>query len=153
MGKVKAVPDGYSTITCSLSINGAAKAIEFYKKAFGAEERHRTASPDGKIMHAELKLGTSILMIADAMPGMGEPTRSSMHLYVGDADAAWQRATAAGAKVVMPIMNQFWGDRWGMVADEWGNRWGIASHIEDVPADQMPARMAEAMKNMPKPQQ
>jgi PhnB protein len=152
MAQVKAVPDGYSTVTPFLNIDGAADAIEFYKKALGAEERSspdgkpmRALTPDGKVMHAELRIGDSALMLSDAM--MSPPTKSTMHLYVPDADALWARATAAGAEVLMPIGDMFWGDRYGVLGDKWGNRWAIATHKEDVPPSEMPKRMADAMKN------
>jgi PhnB protein len=146
MAQVKAVPDGYSTVTAFLSIKGAAEAIEFYKKAFGAEERARMATPSGDIMHAEIKVGNSIVMISDVM--MGAPTQAGLHLYVEDVDAWWKRATAAGAQIAMPLADMFWGDRYGVLTDRWGNRWSIATHKEDVPLAEMQKRAAEAMKNM-----
>jgi uncharacterized glyoxalase superfamily protein PhnB len=146
MGKVKAVPAGYSTVTPFLNVKGAADAIEFYKKAFGAEERARAPGPNGSIMHAEIKIGDSIVMLSDAL--QNPPTQSSIHLYVDDADALWKRATTAGAQISMPIQDQFWGDRYGVVADAWGNRWAIATHKEDVPPAEMQKRAAEAMKQM-----
>jgi PhnB protein len=149
MAEVKAIPEGYRTVTPFLNVEGASDAIAFYKKAFAAEEKVRMPTPDGKIMHAELDLGDSKLMVSDAM--MNAPTKSSIHLYVKDADAAWARATAAGAKVEMPIADMFWGDRYGVLSDKWGNRWAIAQHKEDVPPAEMGKRAAEAMKNMPKP--
>jgi uncharacterized glyoxalase superfamily protein PhnB len=148
MAKVKAVPDGYHTITPYLAVAGAAEALEFYKKAFGAEERSRMPDPSGKIMHSEIKIGDSIVMVSDPM--MGEATKAALNLYVPDADAVWTRATAAGCEVVLPIADQFWGDRYGVLKDKWGNRWSIAQHIEDVPDEEMGKRAAEAMKNMPK---
>jgi uncharacterized glyoxalase superfamily protein PhnB len=149
MAEVKAIPEGYHTVTPFLSVNGASDAIDFYKKAFGAEERNRMPGPDGKVMHAEFKVGDSIVMIADAM--MGPPLTSGIHLYVADADALWARATAAGAQVVMPIADMFWGDRYGVLTDKWGNKWSIATHKEDFTPEEMGKRAAEAMKNMPKP--
>lgn len=148
MAKVKAVPDGYHTVTPYLAIDGAAEALEFYKRAFAAEERARMPSPDGKIMHSEVQIGDSIVMVSDPM--MGETTRAAINLYVPDADALWQRATAAGCQVVMPIANQFWGDRYGILKDKWGNRWSISQHVEDVPPEEMGRRAAEAMKNLPR---
>ncbi|HLK92783.1 MAG TPA: VOC family protein [Polyangia bacterium] len=146
MAEVKAIPEGFRTVTPFLSVNGASEAIDFYKKAFGAEERHRTPTPDGKVMHAELKLGDSIVMLADAM--MGPPLTAGIHLYVADADALWARATAAGAQVVMPLDDMFWGDRYGVLGDKWGNKWSIATHKEDLPPEEMGKRAAEAMMNM-----
>jgi PhnB protein len=149
MAKVRAIPDGYHTVTPFLSVNGASDAIAFYKKAFGAEERGRMPGPDGKIMHAEIKIGDSVVMVADAM--MGPPTSASIHLYLDDVDAAWTRATAAGASVVMPLADQFWGDRYGVLSDKWGNRWSMATHKEDLSPEAMGKRAEEAMKNMPRP--
>jgi PhnB protein len=148
MAKVNAVPDGYHTVTPYLAVAGAAEALEFYKKAFGAEERSRVPAPNGRIMHSEIKIGDSMLMVSDPM--MGEATKAAINLYVPDANAAWSRATAAGCEVVMPIADQFWGDRYGVLKDKWGNRWSIAQRIEDVPEEEMRKRTAEAMKNMPK---
>ena len=149
MAKVNPVPEGYHTVTPFLNVDGASDALAFYKKAFGAEERFRMPGPDGKIMHSEIKIGDSLVMVSDAM--MNAPTQSSIHLYVPDADAIWTRAVAAGAKVEQPIADQFWGDRWGVLSDKWGNRWGVATHKEDVSPEEMQKRGEEAMKNMPQP--
>jgi len=146
MKNAKSVPDGYSTVTPFLNINGAAEAIEFYKQAFGAVERHRMPGPNNKLMHAEIAIGDSIVMLADAV--MSPATQSSCHIYVDDADALWSRATKAGAEVVMPLADMFWGDRYGVVADKWGNRWSIATHKQDLTADEMRKRGEEAMKQM-----
>lgn len=146
MAKVNAVPAGFHTVTPFLNVKGAAEAIEFYKRAFGAEELRRQAGPNNSLMHAEIKIGNSIVMLSDAM--QMPPTQSSLHIYVDDCDAVWKRATDAGAKVEMAIADMFWGDRYGVVSDRWGNRWAIASHKEDVPPAEMPKRIAEAMKNM-----
>jgi PhnB protein len=146
MANVKAVPEGYSTITPFLNVNGAAEAIEFYKKAFGAKERYRMPGPNNKIMHAEISIGNAIVMVSDAM--MGPPTQSSCHIYVDDADALWSQATKAGAEVVMPIADMFWGDRYGVLSDKWGNRWSIATHKEDLSQEEMQKRSDEAMKQM-----
>ena len=149
MAKVKPVPEGYGTVTPFLSIKGAADAIEFYKKAFGAEERGRMPGPNNTIMHAEIKIGNSVIMIADPM--MNPPTQATLHIYVDDCDAAWKRAVDAGAKVEMPLADQFWGDRYGILSDKWNNKWSIATHKEDLSAADMQKRAAEAMKQMPKP--
>ena len=149
MAQVKAVPDGYGTATPFLNIKGAADAIDLYTKAFGAEERARMAGPNGVIMHAEIKIGNSVIMIAEAM--MNPPTQSSIHLYVDDVDSWWKRATATGMTVAMPLADMFWGDRYGVLSDKFGNRWAIATHKEDVSEADMGVRAAEAMKQMPKP--
>ena len=149
MAEVKAIPEGYRTVTPFLSVNGASEAIDFYKKAFGAEERSRMPGPDGKLLHAELKIGDSIVMLSDAMTG--QPLTAGIHLYVADAAAAWARATAAGAKILMPLADMFWGDRYGVLADKWDNKWSIATHKEDLSPEEMGKRAGETMKNMPKP--
>jgi PhnB protein len=142
MPPVKAVPDGYQTVTPALSLKGAAEAIEFYQRAFGAEVRARLLGPNGAVVHAEVKIGSSIVIVADAV--MSPPTQASCHVYVDDADAWWQRATAAGAQVVMPLQDMFWGDRYGVLLDRWGNRWAIATHREDVSRAEMQRLMTEA---------
>jgi len=142
----KAVPDGYATVTPSLSIKGASDAIEFYKTAFGAKELSRMPGPGGAIMHAELQIGTSRVMLAEAM--MGPPTQAGLHLYVEDCNAAWARAVAAGCKIEMPLADMFWGDRFGILSDKFGNRWSIASHKEDVAPDVMMKRMEAEMAKM-----
>jgi PhnB protein len=149
MAEVKAIPDGYRTVTPFLSVDGASEAIDFYKKAFGAEEKSRLPGPDGRVLHAELKIGDSIVMLSDAM--IGQPLTAGIHLYVTDADALWARATGAGAKVLMPIADMFWGDRYGVLADKWGNKWSLATHQEDLTPEEVGMRAGEAMKNMPKP--
>lgn len=148
MAKVNAVPQGFSTVTPFLNVKGAAQAIELYKKAFGAEELRRTAGPNNSVMHAEIKIGNSIVMISDAM--QMPATQSSLHIYVDDCDAMWKRAVDAGCKVEMPIGDMFWGDRYGIVSDGWGNRWAIASHKEDVPEAEMRQRVEKAMAQMGK---
>jgi uncharacterized glyoxalase superfamily protein PhnB len=144
----KAVPDGYATVTPSLSIKGAGDALEFYKTAFGAKELSRMPGPGGAIMHAELQIGTSRVIVAEAM--MGPPTTAGLHLYVEDCDAAWGRAVAAGCKIEMPLADMFWGDRFGILSDKFGNRWSIASHKEDVAPDVMMKRMEAEMAQMAK---
>jgi uncharacterized glyoxalase superfamily protein PhnB len=145
MSKVKAIPEGYHSLTPFLSLKGADQAIEFYKKAFGAEERGRFAGPDGKIMHAEIKIGDSIVMLGEAM--MDAPSSGNVHLYVENADAAFERAVKAGATVKMPLADQFWGDRYGVVTDPFGQKWSIASHKEDVPMEEMRKRAAALFAN------
>jgi PhnB protein len=147
---VKAIPEGYYSLTPYLVIKGAAKAIEFYKKAFGAEETVRMPGPDGGVMHAELKIGNSVLMLADENPERGffsPSTRggstSSVMLYTEDVDATFKQAVAAGAKADMPPADMFWGDRMGNLTDPFGHSWAIATHKEDVSEEEMGRRMQE----------
>jgi PhnB protein len=126
---VKPVPDGYHTLTPFLTVRDAARAIEFYKNAFGAVARGVMNSPDGKVAHAELKIGDSILMLADEFPQVGAiapqsgGTSMGLHIYVDNVDAAFDRAVNAGAQVEMPVSDQFWGDRYGRLKDPFGHRW------------------------------
>jgi uncharacterized glyoxalase superfamily protein PhnB len=149
----KPIPDGFHGVTPHLVVQGAGKAIEFYTKAFGAHERFRMPGPDGKtIMHAEIQIGNSIVMLADEFPGMGNKspkglggTPVTLHMYVPEVDAAFKRATSAGAEVIMPLSNMFWGDRYGIVSDPFGHCWSLATHIEDVPPQEMAKRAGQAM--------
>ncbi len=152
-GTVKAIPDGYHTITPYLSIKGASDAIEFYKKAFGAKEVMRMAQPDGRIGHAELQIGDSRFMLADEQPEMdfrspraigGTPVM--LHLYVEDADAVIGRALAAGAKALRPVQDQFYGDRSGSVVDPYGHVWHVATHKEDLSMEEVRQRAAAQHK-------
>ena len=156
--KVAAIPKGYHTATPYLVIKGAAAALAFYAKAFGAKEKVRMDMPDGSVMHAEIQIGDSMVMLAEenAMWGTKSPlalggNATHVMLYVKDADAFVARAVAAGASVAQPLANQFWGDRYGKVADPFGHLWSVATHIEDVPPKQMKKRADEAMKAMAKP--
>jgi uncharacterized glyoxalase superfamily protein PhnB len=149
----QAIPEGYRSLTPYLRCRDAAAAIDFYKKAFGAEETVRMPGPDGKVMHAELKIGDSMLMLGEenAQHKMHSPlslggSGSGLHIYVNDVDKAWERATKAGCQVAMPLQNMFWGDRYGKLVDPFGHEWSIGTHIEDVPPEEMPKRAAEAMK-------
>jgi uncharacterized glyoxalase superfamily protein PhnB len=148
------VPKGYHTITPHLVVKGANDAIEFYKKAFGAAENSRMLTPDGSaIMHAEMQIGDSRFFLNDEMMGAQSPQSLSgspvtINLYVEDADALWNQAVAAGCQVTMPLMDMFWGDRYGMLVDPFGHGWAIASHIEDVPPEEMGERAAAAMAAM-----
>ena len=149
---VKPIPEGYHTISPSLTIDGAAEAIEFYKRAFGATERMRMAMPDGKIGHAELDIGDSVVMLNDAIPQSSvQPpkqlggTSVSVFLYVDDVDSVVQDAIDAGATVTMPVADQFWGDRFGTVSDPFGHHWAIATHVEDLTPEEIAARGQEAM--------
>jgi uncharacterized glyoxalase superfamily protein PhnB len=146
----KPKPDGYHTITPAITVKGAAAAIEFYTRAFGARERMRMPSPDGAaVMHAELEIGDSVFMLADEFPEMNcvgpqtlRGTTGAMFLYVPDVDAAFRRAVEAGAKVLMPVTDMFWGDRYGQVEDPFGHRWGLATHVEDLSDDEIRRRGA-----------
>jgi PhnB protein len=151
--RVSPIPRGYHSVTPAIMVRGAAEAIDFYKRAFGARERMRMASPDGKIMHAELQFGDSIVFLGDEMPDPGKPSpqtpgaaAGSLHLYVPNVDAAVKRAVDAGARVTMPITDMFWGDRYGKVTDPYGHEWGLATHKEDLTTAQMKKRAAEFMK-------
>ncbi|MGH7581420.1 MAG: VOC family protein, partial [Gemmatimonadales bacterium] len=142
--KAQAIPKGHHTITPSLFVAGAAKAIEFYKKALGAVELTRFAGPDGSIMHAELRIGDSIIMLADEMPDQGGRgpksiggTPVSFFLYGEDVDGAWKRAVDAGAKPVVPLADQFWGDRTGCLEDPFGHQWWLAQHIQDLTPEEL----------------
>jgi PhnB protein len=148
---VKSVPDGYHTITPYLIINGAAQAIEFYKRAFGAAETVRMPDPKGRIAHAEIKIGDSMIMLADEHHEMGHRgprtlggTSVSILLYVPDVDSVFDRAIKAGAKSQRPVADQFYGDRMGTLEDPFGHVWTIGTHIEDVSAEEMKRRMAAA---------
>lgn len=153
--KVKAVPEGNHTITAHLSVREAAKAIEFYQKAFGAQLLFVHKMPDGKVMHATLKIGDSRLMLADEFPGMGPKSPQALggspvvlNIYVEDVDALWNQAVAAGAKVTMPLANQFWGDRYGQVVDPFGHSWALLSHVEDVAPEEVERRANEIFAQM-----
>ncbi len=146
---VKPIPDGYHVVTPYLVIDGATQALQFYQKAFGAKELFRMDAPGGRIGHAEMKIGDSIIMLADEYPEMGfrgpkalGGTPVSLLLYVENVDAQFERAVAAGAKVQRPVKDQFYGDRSGTLEDPFGHVWTIASHKEDVPPDEMNRRMA-----------
>jgi uncharacterized glyoxalase superfamily protein PhnB len=145
---VKAVPERYHSLTPNLVVQNAAGAIDFYKKAFGATEIERFPGPDGKVMHAELKIGDSIVFVNDAMgpvatapPGASNPMY--LHLYVPDADTVFNRAANAGARIDAPMQNMFWGDRYGKLTDPFGQQWGIATHVEDVAREDLPRRQQE----------
>ena len=148
---VKPIPDGYHSVTPYLTINGAAQAIDFYKKAFGAVELFRMSMPDGKIGHAEIRIGNSPVMLGEECPEMGihAPQGGSpvgMLIYVEDVDALAKQAVAAGATVVQPVMDQMWGDRMGKFTDPYGHQWSLATHIEDVSHAEVTARFEAHMK-------
>jgi PhnB protein len=152
MADVKPIPDGYPRVTPYLIVDGAVAAIDFYSKVFGATERMRMASPGDKIGHAELELGDSLIMLADEHPEMGirgpksiGGTPVTISVYVDDVDGVFERAVAEGANATRQVENQFYGDRSGQFEDPFGHRWSVASHVEDVPPDEMEKRAAEAM--------
>lgn len=152
--QVKPIPEGYATLTPYLSIKGAANAIEFYKRAFGATELMRLSQPDGRIGHAELRIGDSRLMLADEFPEMDFRSPQSiggtavmLHLYVEDVDTVVGRAVAAGGKVLRQVQDQFYGDRSGTVADPYGHVWNVSTHKEDVSPEEMRRRAAAQHKS------
>ena len=149
------IPQGMHSVTPHLVCAGAAKAIDFYKQAFGATEQGRMPGPDGRLMHAAVKIGDSTVMLVDEMPEWGALGPKSLkgspvtiHLYVSDVDAFVARAVKAGAKVTMPVADQFWGDRYGMVKDPFGHVWAIATHVEDLSPKEMEERGRQAMAHM-----
>lgn len=153
MSKVSYIPQGYNSVTPYLVVRGAAQAIDYYKKVFGATETVRMDMPDGKVGHAELKIGNSHIMIADENPGMGQGYSSaatigaspvSLYVYIPDVDRVVERAVAEGAKLLKPVQDQFYGDRSGFIQDPFGHLWGVATHVEDV----APQEMKERMKRM-----
>ena len=149
MAAVRPIPEGFHTVTVYLTVPNSVEAIAFYKKAFGAKEISIMAGPDGNsTVHAEIKIGDSIVMLSDENIEFGTKspntlggTASSVLLYVPDVDATFEQAMKAGCQVVHPLMNCFWGDRMGKLADKFGHMWGIATHIEDVAPDEMQRRM------------
>ena len=150
---VKPIPEGYHAITPYLIIKGAAKAIDFYKKAFGAAEVLRLDCGNDQIMHAEIKIGDSMVMLADEFPDMGYKgpqayggSSVGLMIYVENVDARFNQAVAAGAKVTKPLQDQFYGDRSGTVTDPFGHVWTLATHKEDVPPDEIKRRFEAAMK-------
>jgi len=155
MADVNPIPDGYPQVTPYLCVDGASAAIEFYGKVFGAKERMRMPAPDGRIGHAELEIGDSLVMLSDEYPEMGHRgpktiggTPVTISVYVKDVDDAFERAVSAGATSVQDVEDRFYGDRTGTFEDPFGHRWSIATHVEDVPPDQMAKRAAEAMAQM-----
>jgi len=154
---VKPVPDGFHTLTPYLTVRDAVRAIEFYKAAFGATERGVMKGPDGKVMHAELKIGDSIIMLGEESPQYGALSPQSiggspmgLHIYIDGVDAAFDRAVKAGAEVEAPVMDQFWGDRYGKLKDPFGHKWSIGTHVKDMSVDEMKAAMDDAMAQMKK---
>jgi PhnB protein len=152
---VKPIPEGYHAVTPSLAVDGAAEAIEFYKRAFGAEERGRMPAPDGKIAHAEIQIGDSVVMLADPFPQSGcrSPkelggTSVGIFVYVEDVDAVFKQAVEAGATATMEVEDMFWGDRFGTVVDPFGHQWQLATRKEDLSPEEVEERGKEAMAAM-----
>ncbi|HKV63475.1 MAG TPA: VOC family protein [Candidatus Acidoferrum sp.] len=152
----RAIPEGYHSISAALTCKNAASAIDFYKTVFGATEIMRMPGPGGVIMHAELRIGDSVIFINDEIPGMAvAPSGATLNpvylfLYTEDVDAVVNRAVTAGSKVTMPVTNQFWGDRYGKFNDPFGHSWGVATHVEDVAPEEMMRRQAEWTASMAK---
>jgi PhnB protein len=151
----KPIPEGYDAATPYLAVDDSAEAIEYYQKAFGAKERVRMEAPDGTIGHAELEIGNSLVMLSDPLPGFATRppkelggTSVSVFIYVEDVDAVVQQAVDAGATVKMEVADQFWGDRLGSVTDPFGHSWLIATHVEDVPPEEMAERAKAAFAAM-----
>jgi PhnB protein len=151
MPKVKPIPEGYHSISPSITCKNASKAIDFYKKVFGATEVMRMPGPTGEIMHAELKIGDSHIFLNDEFPGMAVapsgsgPAPCQIFVYTEDVDSVFNRAIQEGARSTMPLADQFWGDRYGKFVDPFGHHWGVATHVEDVAPEDMQRRMKEAM--------
>ena len=141
---VRHIPEGYHTVTPLVSVKGVGRLIEFMKKAFGATEHYRFESPDGGVMHAELRIGESVVMLGEAMPG-SSPMPTGLYLYVEDADATYRKALEAGGESVEEPANRFWGDRVATIKDFAGNRWWIATHVEDVSSEELNRRAKHAM--------
>ncbi|HEX3394100.1 MAG TPA: VOC family protein [Acidimicrobiales bacterium] len=149
MADVKAIPEGYPQVIPYLAVDGAGEAIEFYGAVFGATERVRMPMPDGRVGHAELQIGDSVVMLADENPDMGVQgpksvggTPVTLSVYVEDVDQVFDKATAAGASVLRPVDDQFYGDRSGQFEDPFGHRWSVATHVEDVSPEEMQRRAA-----------
>lgn len=155
MGDVKPIPDGYQRVTPYLCVDGADAAIAFYGKVLGAEERMRMAAPDGKVGHAELTIGDSVIMLSDEYPDMGSVgpktvggTPVTLSVYVEDADATFELALAEGAEELRPVETHFYGDRGGMFVDPFGHHWNVSTHVEDVAPAEMQKRAAEMIAEM-----
>lgn len=153
MSPVKPIPDGYPRVTPYLCVDGAGEAIDFYKDVFGMKERMRLPGDEGKVGHAELELGDSMVMVADEHPDMGflSPrsvggTPTTVHIYVEDVDRVVRRAVESGATLLREVRDEFYGDRTGQIEDPYGHRWSVATHVEDVSDDEMAKRMAEAQR-------
>jgi len=155
--KAKPIPAGHHSVTPYLTVNDGARAIDFYQRAFGAKEVMRMNGPNGQIGHAELKIGDSMIMLADEHQGAKSPqslggSTCGIFLYVKDVDTVFNQAVAAGARAEMPLADMFWGDRYGKVTDPFGHQWSLATHKEDVAPAEMQKRMADAQAQMSQPQ-
>jgi uncharacterized glyoxalase superfamily protein PhnB len=155
MPKVKPIPEGMTTVTPQLVCARAGDAIEFYKKAFGAKEESRLPGPDGKIMHAQIRIGDAAVMLGDEMPEYGTLSPKALkgspvtiHLYVDDADAFVARAVNAGAKVTQPVSDQFWGDRYGQLEDPFGHHWSVGTHVRDLSRKEIQDAAGKMSKQM-----
>lgn len=153
----KPIPEGYHSVTPYLTVRDAARAVEFYKQAFGAKEKGVMKGPGGKVMHAELVIGDSIIMLADEFPEFGSlspqsigGSASGLHIYIEDVDSAFDRAVKAGAKVEMPVADMFWGDRYGKLQDPFGHRWSIGTHKADLTMEEIEKAQEEFMAKLPK---
>ena len=159
-GQVKGVPEGTHSITAHLIVNNGAAAVAFYEAAFGAKAAGVHYTPHGKVMHADLRIGDSRIMLADEFPGFGCGSPKTLggspvvlNLYSENVDELFDRAVKAGAVVTMPLANQFWGDRYGQLTDPFGHRWALGQHVEDVSPEEMERRAKEAFSKMPAPAQ
>ncbi|MDP9159582.1 MAG: VOC family protein [Acidobacteriota bacterium] len=155
--KVKPIPDGYHTLTPHLTVRDAARALDFYQKAFGAQILHVHKMPDGKIMHATIKIGDSLCMLNDEFPEWQtlSPVSTAgsgvtLHIQIEDVDTAFKQAVSAGATVKMPLMDMFWGDRYGTVSDPFGHTWSLATHVRDVSPEEMQQASEAMSQEMPK---
>lgn len=153
MTKAKPIPSGFHTLTPHLVIKDAKQAIDFYKKAFAAEELGCMLTPDGKVLHALIKIGDSMLMIADEMAQNKSPltlggTPVTIHVYVDDVDTVFNRALQAGASALMPVADMFWGDRYGILTDPFGHQWSVATHVQDLDHNEIEKRKEAAMAQM-----
>lgn len=156
MAKVKTTPDGYTSVTPHIVCKGVDKALAFYAKAFGAQETFRIPGPDGKTMHAEMRIGNATVMVGEECPEMGalsplalKGTPVTLHIYVDNVDASFDRAVKSGATVKMPVTDMFWGDRYGQVADPFGHSWSIATHMKDLSPEQIMEGMKAQCGEMP----
>lgn len=156
MPNVRPIPEGYHSITPSLTCRDAARAMDFYKRVLGAREIMRMPGPGGKIGHAELRIGDSVIFVNDPFPGTGQPSESAgvpliyLFLYTENVDSVFNRAVEAGCRVDMPLADMFWGDRYGKITDPFGHQWGLATHVEDVAPEEMKRRAEEWTKQMAK---